>query len=90
MFKSASLKVVGASKLHCESCEQRVVRVLNALKGVERVRADASSQRIEILFDPGALATDAIVERLALLGYTTEPAERTAMDSEQVTPGQPR
>lgn len=72
MFKSVALKVIGDQKLHCESCEQRVVRVLKALEGIQQVRADASSQRIEVLFDPAKLEESVIVNRLDLLGYTTE------------------
>lgn len=73
MFKLMSLKVVGDPKLHCTSCEQRVARVLKTLDGVQRVGADAVSQRIEVLFDPAKLEIAAIVERLGLLGYTAEP-----------------
>ena len=74
MFKSVSLKVVGDPQLHCESCEQRVVRVLKALEGIQQVRADASTQHIEVLFDPAKLEESAIANRLDLLGYTTEAA----------------
>ena len=74
MFKSISFKVVGDPQLHCESCEQRVVRVLKALGGVQQVRADASTQSIEVLFDPAKLEESAIVNQLDLLGYTTEVA----------------
>ncbi|MBN8735960.1 MAG: heavy-metal-associated domain-containing protein [Xanthomonadales bacterium] len=90
MLKSAAFKVIGDPKLHCESCEQRVTRVLTTLQGVQRVSADAASQQIEVLFDPGELAPAAIVERLALLGYKTEPAEPTAAAGEQVVQGQRR
>lgn len=89
MFKLASLKVIGDAKLHCESCEQRVARVLNTLEGVKQVSADAASQRIEVLFDPTVLKTAAIVERLGLLGYATEPAGPTASQGgERVARGQ--
>lgn len=91
MFQLAALKVVGDPKLHCESCEQRVTRVLNTLQGVRQVSADAGSQRIEVLFDPAKLEETAIVERLGLLGYTTEPVERVAGPmNRQATRGQPR
>lgn len=91
MFQLAALKVVGDPKLHCESCEQRVTRVLNTLQGVQRVSADATSQRIEVLFDPAKLEATAIVERLGLLGYTTEPVEHAAPATHaQMTHGRPR
>ncbi len=73
MYKSIGLKVTGVQKMHCASCEQRVTRVLESLNGVSQVRADASSQRIDILFDPDKLEESAITTRLDMLGYTTEP-----------------
>ena len=79
MVKTVSYHVIGDPQLHCESCEQRVVRVLKTLTGIQHVSADAASQRIEVLFDPAKLEESAIVDRLGLLGYTTEtigPAAR--------------
>lgn len=75
MLKSLSLTVTGDQRLHCVSCEQRVVRVLNTLAGIQQVSADAASQRIDVLFNPAELEESAIVDRLGLLGYTTETAE---------------
>lgn len=74
MLKSLNLNVIGDQRLNCASCEQRVVRVLNTLSGILQVRADASQQRIEVLYDAAQLQESAIVERLGLLGYTTEAA----------------
>lgn len=87
MVKSVSLKVVGDPQLHCESCEQRVVRVLKTLAGVQQVSADASTQRIEVLLDPSQVKPATIVERLALLGYTTETAAPIAHAQVQQTSG---
>ena len=72
MLKTVSFLVIGDPRMHCESCEQRVVRVLKSLTGIQHVSADASSQRIEVLFDPAELEESVIVDRLGLLGYTTE------------------
>lgn len=72
MVKTVSYHVIGDPQLHCESCEQRVVRVLKTLTGIQQVSADAASQRIEVLFDPAKLEESAIVERLGLFGYTIE------------------
>ena len=89
MLKSAAFKVIGDPKLHCESCEQRVTRVLTTLQGVQRVSADAASQQIEVLFDPGELQS-LLLSLTAELGYKTEPAEPTAAAVEQVVQGQRR
>ena len=72
MIKTVSFRVIGDPQLHCESCEHRVARVLKSLPGIQHVSADASSQRIEVLFDANELEESAIVDRLGLLGYTTE------------------
>ena len=51
MFKSIAFEVIGEQRLHCESCEQRVERLLKGLPGVGQVRARSDNQRIEVLFD---------------------------------------
>lgn len=71
MLKSVSLKVTGDQKLHCKSCEQRVSRVLSGVSGVHQVKEDATTQRIDVLFDPIETGMPTIIDRLGLLGYTT-------------------
>jgi len=71
MFKYIAFEVIGEQRLHCESCEQRVERLLKALPGVGQVRAQAHNQRIEVLFDDSALEPAAIAERLGQAGYET-------------------
>jgi len=81
MLKSAAFRVIGDQKLHCMSCEQRVVRILQSLTGIQQVRADAPTQRIEVLFDSDALKESAIVERLDQLGYATETVIQPAQSN---------
>ncbi|HEX7326285.1 MAG TPA: heavy-metal-associated domain-containing protein [Rhodanobacteraceae bacterium] len=69
MLKSLGFTITGEPQLHCASCEQRVTRTLRALDGVREVRADAASQRVEVLVDSARLDTDTIVKHLDLLGY---------------------
>jgi copper chaperone len=45
--------------------------MLKALPGVERVRAQARQQRIEVLYNPTVLETGAIALRLRESGYQT-------------------
>ena len=71
MFRSATFEVIGDQRLHCEGCEQRVERLLKALPGVGQVRAQASNQRIEVLFDTAVLDVAAIAERIGKAGYQT-------------------
>ncbi|PYS52310.1 MAG: copper chaperone [Acidobacteria bacterium] len=72
MLKSMTLEVVGNQPLVCESCEQRVERLLKNLDGVRHVHADAQNQRVEVLFDTARLETTAIADRLRKAGYETK------------------
>ena len=74
MFKSITFEVIGDQPLHCESCERRVERLLKPLQGVGKVRAQASNQRIEVLFDDATLDPAEILESLAKAGYETKLA----------------
>lgn len=78
MFRSTTFEVIGDQRLHCEGCEQRVERLLKALPGVGQVRAQASNQRIDVLFDTAVLDDAAIVERIRKAGYQTRVAGTTS------------
>lgn len=69
MFKSVSFEVVGEQKLHCESCERRVERLLKNLDGVGKVRAHSKNQRIDVLLNTAILEPDAVTDRLRTAGY---------------------
>lgn len=77
MLKSTTFEVVGDQRLACEGCENRVARLLKAVDGVARVRAQASNQRIEVQFDPARLDASALAERLKRSGYETRVAAQT-------------
>ncbi len=64
MYKSVTFEVIGDQRLHCESCENRVTRLLKGVEGVSKVRAQARNQRIEVLFDNAVLDDTAIAETL--------------------------
>ncbi len=78
MFESIIFEVIGDQRLGCESCEQRVERLLKALHGVRQVRAQAHNQRIEVLFDTAVLEVTAIAERLGGAGYETRVGSSTS------------
>jgi copper chaperone len=71
MLRSITFEVVGEQKLHCEGCEQRVEKMLKTMSGVDKVRADARNQRVEVLFNSSALEPSAISARLQEAGYKT-------------------
>jgi copper chaperone CopZ len=78
MLRSLGFTITGEPQLHCASCEQRVTRALRGVEGVREVRADATSQRVEVLIDGAKLDTDAIVKHLDLLGYHAQPDAASA------------
>jgi len=78
MYKSVTFEVIGDQKLHCESCENRVTRLLKGVEGVSKVRAQASNQLIEVLFDNAVLDDAAISERLSAAGYQTRTDSSSA------------
>ena len=71
MFKSITFEIIGSQRLACPGCEGRVEDLLKALEGVEQARAQARTQRVEILFDTAKLEATAIAERLNQAGYET-------------------
>ncbi|MBA3356086.1 MAG: heavy-metal-associated domain-containing protein [Pyrinomonadaceae bacterium] len=71
MYKSVTFEVIGDQRLHCESCENRVTRLLKGMEGVSKVRAQAGNQRIEVLVDNAVLDDAAIAKRLSAAGYQT-------------------
>lgn len=74
MFKSVTFEVIGDQRLNCAACEQRVARVLKTLDGVGHVRAQANTQRINVLFDARIVDPQTIAERLSEAGYATRVA----------------
>lgn len=71
MFISVAFEIIGPLKLACESCEQRIQRLLKNVPGVSRVRAEARMQRVEVLFDSAVLDAKGIADQLRNAGYET-------------------
>lgn len=72
MLKSITFEVIGDQRIVCEGCEQRIERLLKALPGVDKVRAQALKQRIEVLYDASRQETNVIAARLHEAGYETK------------------
>jgi len=77
MLKSITFEVTGDQRLVCGGCEQGVERLLKALQGVRQVHAQASNQRIDVLFDAATVDAAAIAERISKAGYQTKVAGST-------------
>lgn len=74
MFKSITFEVTGDQRLNCAACEQRIARLLKTVEGVGQVRAEAQTQRIDVLFDAAVVEPRMIAERLSAAGYETKVA----------------
>ena len=74
MSETIQLTVIGEEKMHCAGCEQRVGTVLRRLPGVESVAASATTQQIEVNFDPNLVGIEQLQSRLEQAGYATVPA----------------
>lgn len=72
MFKSITFEVTGDQRLNCAACEQRIARLLKTVEGVGQVRAEAQTQRIDVLFDSAVVEPRTIAERLRAAGYDTK------------------
>jgi copper chaperone CopZ len=72
MLKSITLEVVGDQRIVCGGCEERIEGLLKRLEGVEKVRAKARNQRVEVLFDATRLDANTISNRLGNAGYQTK------------------
>ena len=74
MFKSITFEVTGDQRLNCAACEQRIARLLKTVEGVGQVRAEARTQRIDVLFDSAVVELRTLAERLSAAGYETKVA----------------
>jgi len=53
MTKLIRFQVIGEERMHCASCEARVVLGLRRLPGVRDVHASAQTQQISVSVDSG-------------------------------------
>lgn len=75
MHKSITYTVVGAQRIVCDGCEQRIEKLLKSMPGVDKARARMKDQRIEVLFDAARLDAEAIAQRLGSAGYEAKVTE---------------
>ena len=59
--------------MHCAGCLRKVERGLHELPGVEYARANLSTKRVAVRWDPTKLGAGAIVARLAEAGFAAVP-----------------
>jgi Cu2+-exporting ATPase len=59
--------------MHCAGCLARIEGGLRAAPGVAEARANLSTRRVRLRFDPALTGPEALLDRLAELGYRAAP-----------------
>lgn len=64
---------LAVENMHCGGCMRSVEKALSALPGVEHVRANLSTKRVTLRFDPASCNEEALVHALANSGFKAAP-----------------
>lgn len=72
MTTNLEFSVTGEQKIHCESCEARIARVLKRIPGIANVNASAKEQRISVSIDPGRTTPEQVQAKLHEIGYDVQ------------------
>ncbi|WCL54048.1 heavy metal translocating P-type ATPase [Gimibacter soli] len=65
--------------MHCAACISRIEKGLGGEDGIDRARANLTTHRVSVRFNPGTLDLDALVGKLGALGFPATPF-RAAVD----------
>lgn len=76
MIQTKAFQITGAQTIHCEGCEHRIGNALRRFDGVHDVRASATTQQVEVRFDPEQVGAEQLREKLEQLGYAVEGARK--------------
>jgi len=68
-------------EMHCAACIGKIEDGLAALPGVARARANLTSHRVGIDFDPAAVDPDALLAAIGDAGYAARPFDALAFDA---------
>ena len=66
--------VLRAEGFSCPSCVAKIEKRVGRLKGVDAVKVNFASARIEVDHDPALVSVEDIVAAVAKVGYTARPA----------------
>lgn len=74
-LETYTLKVVGEQTIHCGGCENAIQVSLSQLPGVKQVKADHTTQLVEVSAEAEQADLVVVQKRLEWMGYQAEPAE---------------
>lgn len=66
--------ILRAEGFSCPSCVKKIEKQVGRLSGVESVRVQYASARVEVVHDPALASTDDLVAAVAKAGYTSRPS----------------
>lgn len=66
--------VLRAEDFSCPSCVAKIEKQVGRLKGVERVKVNFASARIDVDHDPELASVDDLVKAVKKAGYVARPA----------------
>ena len=65
-------KVLRVPDMSCGHCEMSVQEALDELDGVEASKADHTTGRVELAYDPGRVTHEELREAIEEAGYTLQ------------------
>ncbi len=69
-------------EMHCASCLTRIEDALRRLDGVTTARANLTTHRVGVSFDPALGLPDAMLAAIERLGYAVRPFDAAAFDAD--------
>lgn len=64
-------------RMHCESCEKKIRRVLQFEKGMKDIQFDLEKNTILIVFDPTKTSLEKLATKLEKIGYEIEVTDES-------------
>ncbi len=58
-----------STEIACEGCVNSIKRALGAMQGVSSVVGDASTQTVEVAYDPTKVSAEALIARMEKAGF---------------------
>jgi cation transport ATPase len=78
---SLETQIIQIEGMTCHSCVNRVETAVKAINGVKKASLDFLRKRLEVIFNPGELTRECIINVITQLGYQT--LEQTGVEIEK-------
>ncbi|MDQ7831883.1 MAG: heavy metal translocating P-type ATPase [Desulfovibrionaceae bacterium] len=69
------------SGMHCAACAARIEKIVSGMAGVDAVSVNLADESMHLAFDPDTVDLDAVISRVADLGFTaTAPQSQASLE----------